>query len=137
VQGREAEGTQTLRDGLAIAPGDASLHYALGMSHARAGRMAESVAELGRAAALDPRPAYVYAHAVALHSTGRVADAIRTLDAALARSPDDRDLLYALATFHRDAGDRTQARSAAERLVATHPADVEARELLQSLVAGP
>jgi predicted CXXCH cytochrome family protein len=134
AQGREAEAARTLQQGLAVAPEDPALHSALGMAHARAGRITESVAELGRAASLGRRADYDYAYAVALNSAGRGRDAIRVLDAALARSPGDRDLLFALATFHRDAGDRTEARRAAERLVAAHPADAEARALLQSLV---
>ena len=134
AQGRESEAAQTLQQGLAVAPADPTLHSALGMARARAGRIAESVAELGRAAALGKRADYDYAYAVALNSAGRPRDAIRTLDAALARSPADRDLLYALATFHRDAGDRVAAQRAAERLVAAHPDDAEARALLQSLV---
>jgi tetratricopeptide (TPR) repeat protein len=134
AQDREADVVHTLEQGIAVAPDAAALHSALGMAHARAGRIDASVAELGRAASLGKRSDYDYAYAVALHSAGRTREAIRTLDAALARSPSDRDLLYALATFHRDAGDRVAARRAAEQLVATHSADVEARALLQSLV---
>jgi tetratricopeptide (TPR) repeat protein len=137
AQGRDADAVETLRRGIAAAPDAPALHSALGLAYARVDRLGESVEELRRAATLGRRPEYDYAYAVALHSAGRVADAIAVLDAALARAPNDRELLFALATFHRDAGRHAEARRAAERLVAAHPTDAEARALLQSLVTAP
>jgi predicted CXXCH cytochrome family protein len=133
AQGREPEAERTLRQGLAVVPQDPSLHYALGLALARAGRLPEAVAELARAASLGGSAEYEYAYAVALHSSGRQEEAIRTLERALARHPGDRDLLFALATFHRDAGEIDAARRWADRLVRAHPQDAEARALLQSL----
>ena len=137
AQGREVDVVQTLRRGLTIAPNDPALHSALGLAYARVDRLGESVEELRRAAALGRRAEYDYAYAVALHSAGRAGEAIAVVDAALVRAPNDRDLLFALATFHRDAGHHVEARRAAERLVGAHPTDAEARGLLESLVAAP
>jgi predicted CXXCH cytochrome family protein len=134
AQGRDAEAERVLREGVMRAPDDPALHSALGMTLARTGRASEAVAELARAASLERSPRHAYTYAVALNSTGKAREAIDVLDAALARYPDDRDLLFALATFHRDAGARDQARRAAERLVLAHPDDEEGRALLQSLV---
>jgi tetratricopeptide (TPR) repeat protein len=135
-RGMEPEAERTLREGLAVVPQDASLHYALGLALARAGRLPDAVAELARASTLGGSAEYAYAYAVALNSTGHGPEAIRTLEQALTRDPTDRDLLFALSTFHRDAGEMEEARAYAERLVTAHPGDAEARALLQSLGGG-
>jgi tetratricopeptide (TPR) repeat protein len=99
--GRDPEGEQVLRVGLARQPRDGSLHYSLGLLQVREKRMAQALASLERAAQLSPddtRFACVYA--VALHEAGRARDALATIDAALKRAPGDRPLqeLHAQAT---------------------------------------
>jgi cytochrome c-type biogenesis protein CcmH/NrfG len=97
----------------------------------------EAVAALGRAAALAPEePRFAYAHAVGLHSSGRVDAAIDALEEARQRHPTDRDLLFALATFQRDAGRPEAALTAAARLVELYPDAQNARALVQQLEAG-
>ena len=86
-------------------PDDAELHHALGLNLVRQRRTADALPELARAAAIDPANArYAYVYAVALNSTGRTDDAIKTLEASHARHPADRDTLFALVTINRDAG---------------------------------
>jgi Flp pilus assembly protein TadD len=97
--GRELDAERTLREGLSVLPNDATLHHALGLSLARLGKPAEAVAALARASALSGDPGFAFAHAVALHSSGSVNDAIAVLERARKRHPRDRDLLFALATF--------------------------------------
>ena len=134
LQGREVEAELTLREGLAVAPDDPTLHHALGLSHVRSGDLAQAIEELGRAAALGPeQPALAYAYAVALNSTGRVGDAIETLEEARLLHPRDGDLLFALATFHRDAGEMEAAVGYAQLLSEFFPDDPQAGALLQSL----
>jgi tetratricopeptide (TPR) repeat protein len=132
-QGTERQAEQTLRDGLAVMPQDAMLHHALGLSLARSGRHADAVQELKRAANLSSDARFTYAYAVALHSAGRVKEAIDTLERARARNPNDREVLVALATFHRDAGAIIKALEYAEQLSRVYPDDVEARALVTSL----
>ena len=48
-------------------------------------------------------------YGVALHSFGKVDAAIDTLAAANRAHPRDRDILKALASFHRDAGHTAEA----------------------------
>jgi len=130
VQGRDAEGEQVLRAAIAIAPGVAEGHHALGLLLVRQRRTGEALAELGRAAALAPDNArYAYVLGVALHSTGQTARALQTLATAHATRPDDRDLLVALATISRDAGDRDGARRYADELATLTPWDADARKL--------
>jgi tetratricopeptide (TPR) repeat protein len=132
-EGSEAQAEQTLREGLAVQPDDAILHHALGMSLVRSGRHSQAMLELKRAAELTPSARFSHDYGVALHSAGRVSDAVRTLETALARAPRDRDLLFALATFHRDAGKTASALEFAVRLQAAHPDDPEAETLVRSL----
>jgi len=58
---------------------------------------------------------------------------MKALEQALKRHPEDRDILFALASFSRDAGRTAQARTYAARLLALVPEDPDARKLLQSL----
>lgn len=133
-RGREREAETTLRDGIARNGPAPDLLHALGLSLVRAGRRDEAVRELERAATAAPEIArFSYAWAVALHSTGAGNRAVEVLEATLARHPTDRDSLFALATFHRDAGRRDQARAAAERLARAYPDDPGAQALLGSL----
>ena len=132
-EGKEADAERTLREGLALLPRDAMLHHALGLSLARSGRTSEAFEELKGAAQLSPNARFAYAYAVALHSAGRVDEAIAALERARAREPRDRDVLFALATFHRDAGRTSDAVRYAEELRRAHPDDPEARALVSSL----
>jgi tetratricopeptide (TPR) repeat protein len=131
--GNEGQAERTLREGLGVVPDDAMLHHALGLSLARSGRTAEALDELKRASDLSPETRLSYAYAVALHSSGKVDEAVAALERALARDPNDRDVLFALATFHRDAGRLAEALRYAEQLRLRHPGDPDAEALVSSL----
>jgi len=89
---------------------------------------------LGRAAQLDPGQArYVYVYAVALHSAGRVSDALAELKGNLARHPGDRATLLALISFSRDGGDAGAALEYAEQLARIAPQDRELAALIEEL----
>jgi tetratricopeptide (TPR) repeat protein len=133
VQGREDQAERTLRDAVARTPDEARLHHALGLSLARSGRLEEALAALERAAGLSSAAEFAYAYAVALHSSGRPREAIRRLEAARRRHPNDRNLLFALAAYYRDAGDTTAAIRHARHLLEYHPDDTQAQALLRSL----
>jgi Flp pilus assembly protein TadD len=61
--------------------------------------------------------------------------AIQALETVLAKHPNDRDTLMALATFQRDAGNLGAARDYARRLAALEPENPEVRALLQQVEA--
>jgi len=133
-QGREADAQRTLREGLRQVPDNAELHHALGLALARQKRLPDALVELRKAAALAPDSArFAYVYGVALHSSGKAGAATRELEQALKRHPGDRDILFALASFSRDAGHSAQARDYANRLLALVPQDPDARALLTSL----
>jgi predicted CXXCH cytochrome family protein len=109
--GRDGEGESVLRTAIEASPRDAGLHHALGLALTRLKRADEAISELRRAAELEPdRARYAYVFAVALHSAGRGEEAIAVLKDGLAKHPEDRDVLLALITFNRDAGELPTAR---------------------------
>jgi Tfp pilus assembly protein PilF len=124
TRGRDADGESILREGLKLAPKNATLHHALGLALVRMKHGAEALGELERATVLDPsngRFAYVYA--VALHSTGKVDAAIAQLEKTLAAHPTDRNVLQALASFHAARGENSQAKTYTDRLRALSASD--------------
>jgi len=77
----------------------------------------DAVTELAQAVRLDPGNArFAYVYGVALHSQGRLADAIDVLVGASRAHPADQAILEALAAFYRDAGDDAQAERFTERV---------------------
>ena len=133
-QGREQEGERVLREGIARLPDGADLHHALGLSLVRQRRTADALAELARATQLGPaNPRYAYVYAIALNSTGRSDEALKALEAAHARHPTDREILFALVTINRDAGRQDAAMAWARKLAAIDPS---ARALVDQLRGG-
>jgi len=123
-----------LRAAIATSPRDAGLHHALGLALTRLKRTDEAIAELHRAAEIEPdRARYSYVYAVALHSAGRGEEAMTVLKQILVRHPDDRDTLLALISFSRDAGDFATALDYAERLARVAPNDPDLAALIESL----
>jgi len=116
------------------APQDPGLHHALGLALVRLKRNDEALAELNKAREIDPdRARYAYVYAVALHSSGRVQDAMTVLKDNLARHPNDRDTLLALVSFSRDSGDAKSALEYAQRLAQIAPADQGLAALIDTL----
>jgi len=136
AQGRDADADAVLRRGLAQVPDSAELHHALGLTLVRQQRVGDAVSELGRAAQLAPNdPRYAYVYGIALDSIGESARAVNVLRGAHDRFPGDWQLLSALVTVSRDAGQTADARRYAERLVALRPDDPQARQLRAQLGA--
>lgn len=133
--GRNDEAATTLRAGLAAAPGNAALHHALGLALVRAKATPdEAIDALAKAADLAPDNArYGYVHGVALHSYGRLADAIAALRRVTERHPGDRETLAALVGFEQEAGDPAAALKHAELLSAIMPEDATLRRLIEEL----
>ena len=133
--GAEAQAETTLRQGLARMPASADLHYALGLSLTRSHRTAEALEELRRATTDAPGEArFAYGYALSLNGAGQPDAAIRLLSATAAAHPGDRDVLFALVSFERDAGRLAAAREHAAQLLRRFPDDEEARALHQSLI---
>jgi predicted CXXCH cytochrome family protein len=132
--GREAEGEKILRTAIGLAPRDGGLHHALGLTLVRLKQPDEALAEFRRAADLDPDSArFAYVYGVALHSSGRGAEAIAYLKECVRRYPGDRDILLAIVNFSRNAGDAATALQHAEQLLRDAPDDQATRKLVDEL----
>jgi tetratricopeptide (TPR) repeat protein len=136
AQGREADAERVLRDTLARAPDAAAARHALGLLLVRSKDYPGALAELKRAAELDPGEArYAYVYAVALTSTGQTAAGRAVLEAALAAHPSDIDILGALLNDALQSGDAPRALPYAERLSALLPDNKQLGQLVSGLKA--
>ena len=89
---------------------------------------------LERAAKRGPdTPRYPFAYALALEAQGRVREALEVIDTALARHPDDRDLLDAGLGMAQKTGDTERARVYVRGLLRVVPGDPSLLALARSL----
>ena len=131
---REEEGKKLLLEALKTVPRSASAQHALGLLLVRTGQRRAALGHLARAAELEPdncRHAYVYG--VALNSLGESAQAIGVLEQALGARPHDRDLLFALATIHRDRRQFGKGLDYSRRLLALYPENAGYQRLERQL----
>jgi len=135
AQGRETEGERLLRVAIAVGDDDGTARHALGLSLVRQQRSDEALLELRRATEANPLNArFAYVYGVALQSTGQIRPAIAFLEQSFAAHPYDLEILTALVTFNRDAGDLDEAIRYSEMWVAMAPDDARAAEQLADLV---
>ncbi len=93
TQHKDAAGEALLREALALLPGQASLHYALGLLLLREERPDDARKELARAAAaVDATPRMALAHALLLEALGESEAALRSIDAARRRFGAEHEL---------------------------------------------
>lgn len=133
-QEREPEAEKLLRQGLAVMPRDAELHHALGLVLVRRHENDAALGEFIEAARLAPDNArYAYIQAIALHAAGKRTEALAVLRAANRRHPDDLDVLGALISISREAGDRRAALRYAQQAAGLLPDNVELKQLVAEL----
>jgi Tfp pilus assembly protein PilF len=114
---RDADAERILRAGLVLAPRSAALHHALGLALVRRRQLPAAVAELQRAASLEPTNLrFTYTYAVALYSTGKVPAAIAALDRILAVDENYRDALAAMVGYLGTQGKLALAKRYSDRL---------------------
>jgi predicted CXXCH cytochrome family protein len=132
--GREDAGEKILLAAIKAVPDDGGLHHALGLSLVRLKRLDDALVELRRAADLDGNNArYAYIYGVALHSAGRQQEAIAYLRNSLAGHPENRDIIMAIVSFSREAGDTATALQYAEQAIKMTPDDPTIRTLVEQL----
>jgi predicted CXXCH cytochrome family protein len=136
-QGRDAEGETLLRRGIALLPRAPDLHYALGLLLVRKGDKGAAIRELAVATKLAPDNArYSYVYAVGLHSAGKRVEALSVLRAAEARHAYDLDILNALVSMNREAGNPRAALPYARKLAEVLPDDPNVQRLVAELERG-
>jgi tetratricopeptide (TPR) repeat protein len=132
--GREGNGEKVLRDAINATPSDGGLHHALGLGLVRVKRLDQALVELRRAAELDRGNArYAYVYGVALHSAGQRQEAVAYLKDNLISHPGNRDMIMAIVSFSREAGDNTAALQYAEQALKIAPDDPRTKELVDEL----
>lgn len=132
--GREQEAVQQLEIGVRARPNSAVLRYALGLAHIRLRDSKTAIAELETAHRLapdDPRYAYGYALALAPEAPER---ALTILEQALESTPNDHQLLWALATYNLQHRGPEQALPYARQLAELAPDDSQVNELLETIM---
>ncbi len=105
MQGKDADAYGVLSKARQLALDNADVRHALGLALVRQNKTEQAVAELEAAARLaKDNVRYTYVYAVALNSTGKPLEAIEQLQIAHERFPQNIDVLQALVSFNRDAG---------------------------------
>jgi tetratricopeptide (TPR) repeat protein len=131
---RDQEATELLLAGLKINPESAMLKHAAGLSYARQQQLDKALEYLADAAKSAPDvPRFSYVYAIALNSTGRVDLALQELTAAHSRHAGNAEILFALVTVNRDAGNTSAAKEYALKLSALMQGEPVVEQLLQSL----
>ena len=134
ARGDDGAGEALLAQALEREPEASAVHHARGLLLVRVQRLDDALVSLAKAVELAPGDVrYRYVYAVALDSAGRTAEALEALEMAHRSRPADRDVLYALVSFHQREGNRERAIAFAEKLLAVSPWDRNARALWQSL----
>jgi tetratricopeptide (TPR) repeat protein len=117
AQGDDSVADSLLKNAIEIAPKNADANYALGLLKIRQKKNSEAIKLLQRAAEFDKSNAhYVYVYAIALDSTGQMDAAIEALQDANEKFPQDTNILEALITFHRNAGNEFAAQTLMKKL---------------------
>jgi tetratricopeptide (TPR) repeat protein len=133
---QEPQADSVLRMGLDRVPGNTDLLYQLGLALVRQGKKPDALPYLKSAAAAGGSH-YVYVYAVALYDAGRAGESISTLQGALARAPDNEELLYGLASIASSAGQRGVAITAVRRLAELEPGNPDVQRMLAQLEGRP
>jgi Flp pilus assembly protein TadD len=136
--GREDDGERILNRGIRLNPKAADLYYALGLLLIRQGKREEGLVSVGRAVQRDSvNVRYAYVYAVGLHDAGESKRSLRILEDAARRSPYDREILFALVHYYREAGEPDHALPHATTLLTLMPDNPQVIRLYQEVAAKP
>ena len=97
-------------------------------------RLAEAVDAFARAAAIAPDDSqFSYVYALALNQFNRYEEAMKVLALIYDKQPNNREILWAMATISRDRGKLNEATTYAEKLLELDPMDRSAQQLLKQV----
>ncbi|MEE4193397.1 MAG: tetratricopeptide repeat protein [Halieaceae bacterium] len=134
MAGRDDAGRTSLLQATEVAPEEAAVWHALGLLETRAGEKEQGLEYLEKAARLETTGIrYRYVYGVALHDTGQPEAALAHLKSLLRQAPANPDLLLALATYSKAAGNTEDARRYASKLAELMPEDPGVRQFYESL----
>jgi Flp pilus assembly protein TadD len=131
VEGQYRAAIRVLQAHLAMAPGDARLHYLLGLAYAGSDVRDGAVNQLREAVDLAPREAaYRQALGQAYRDVGDLERARRELEEAVRLDPADPGYAASLASLMLDQGQTDTALARLRHAVEQHPRDPDLRFLL-------
>ena len=134
ARGLDGQGKRYLETAIEKRPDAGSAHHALGLLYVRQKKLKDALSSLKIAVELESQNTrYKYVYAVALDSTGQPKKAIEVLKRAHEQRQSDRDVLYALISFHQKAGDLGNAKYYASILIQVSPWDQNAHAIMKSL----
>jgi protein O-GlcNAc transferase len=107
--GNDAAATDLLRQAVAIAPGNADYHHALGLTLTRSEKNADAERSFQRAITLDNRAEFHSSFGSLRRKQGRLPEAIAAYRQALRLDPSLADTHYNLGNALRDNGDTEEA----------------------------
>ncbi|MBI2723268.1 MAG: hypothetical protein HYX39_13925, partial [Bacteroidetes bacterium] len=103
AQNKETKAKEYIDRGLQISQSNADLHYVLGLWYIRQKENEKGLAELKKAAALNPANAsVVYGYAIGLFSTGKPNDALRLLENFLQQNGNNITVIDGLISICQD-----------------------------------
>ena len=136
-QNRDDDGEIELRKGLSLLPNAADLHHALGLLMVRKTDNSAALQELAEAAKLAPdNTQYTYVYSIALNSLGKQREALALLKAADTRHPYNLDILGALISMQREAGNSKAALAYARKIAEVLPENPDIKQLIAELESG-
>lgn len=134
TQQREKEGEEILRLGIKQSQNPAPIHHALGLLLVRNKHVDEALKELEKATRLAPGVArYSYVYGVALQSVKGNTAAIEYLRKAQKRHPADLNILFGLASFSLENGNKNAAAEYANQLLILAPQHQGAQQLMEAI----
>ncbi len=133
--GNTAAAARMYEHAIKVGADSAPVQHAYGLHLVRTGNSSAALEHLKRAVELAPaEPQFVYVYGVALNSLGEPSDAVDVLGNAYEQFPENFDIGWALATMHRDTGDRESALKIAKQLEDNFPNEELLDTLIRSLV---
>ena len=134
IQQKDKQGEEILRLGIKQSQNPAPIHHALGLLLVRDKRVDEALKELEAATKLTPEVArYSYVYGVALQSVKGNAAAINYLKKAQKRHPADLNILFGLASFSLESGNKTAASEYANQILILAPQHQGAQQLMGAI----
>ncbi len=132
--GDEDAAKKTLQAALNHQPDNPQLLHSLGLLYSRTGQSPLGLSYLERAAEAGREDWWLrYVYAIALNSNGATKASVKELLHCLQLAPEHPEVLYALATIHRDQGETREALAYARRLNSASPGEQRGLQLIRAL----
>ena len=132
--GDEDKAHKTLQRAILVAPDSGAIQHSLGLYWVRQGQLESALSYLKAATEQDDSNVrYAYVYAVALESSGQLGNAIKTLEAANQKWPNQYDVLLSLILYLEKADRASESWSYLSNLSAIAPNDPEVKRRISAM----